>query len=97
MSKIKPEDENFKVYTLTVKEFAKLIKSSSKDNYHQLEKVTMVLIEKGLIARYSHETKEEYMPWMNKFKYEKGKGFVTLCFSKEIQPFLLSLKKYLHL
>jgi plasmid replication initiation protein len=92
ISKIQPQDESFKKHELTVKEFMNLLEVTGKDNYKELQKITLGLMKKVLIIKRPEEKTLTQVNWINYAHYEEGAGRIELAFSEVMTPFLLHLK-----
>lgn len=94
VSQIKRGDEDFKEHTLSVKELIEICQLSGESAYKQLKDTTFSLIEKGIRIIDITNPKEDVetqIPWLCSAKYRYGR--VTLTFSPELKPYLLSLKE----
>jgi len=94
VSQIKHGDEDFKEHTLSVKELIEICQLSGESAYKQLKDTTFSLIEKGIRIIDITNPKEDVetqIPWLCSAKYRYGR--VTLTFSPELKPYLLSLKE----
>lgn len=92
ISRIKPEEEDFKVHALSVQEFMNLMGLSGKANYKELQKITLGLMRKVLVIKHPEERTLTQVNWINYAHYEEGSGRVGLAFSEKMKPFLLHLK-----
>lgn len=93
ISQIKPEDEAFKIHTMNVQEFCRLIGVKSNNMYREIEKVTMRLVQRGLSIRNLAEDSLTQVSWLSSAKYSYNEGFVELCFDPHMQPFLINLNE----
>jgi len=92
ISKIQPDEENFKKHELSVQEFMSLLELSGKANYKELQKVTLGLMKKILVIKRPDERTLTQVNWINYAHYEEGIGRIQLAFSDAMKPFLLHLK-----
>jgi len=89
-SLIKPDDEEFKDYSISVKDFSELVGTNNKRKYADIKEIT-----KKLISRvFSIKTKDDELQisWLSSARYVNGEGTVTLSFDQKLKPFLLQLK-----
>lgn len=92
IAQIKPEDEDFKTYRISVDDFAKFFNLSSNRAYEWVKKAAddltsrKIRIEKGNSWLFTH--------WLSSAEYKDGSGYVELCFDGKLKPYLLQLKKY---
>ena len=93
ISRIKPEDEDFKEHVLSVKEFMELLELTGKGNYKELQKITLGLMKKVLVIKQPDKHRITQVAWLNSAIYEEKEGLIKLSFSSKMKPFLLCLKK----
>lgn len=89
-SLIKPQDEDFKSYTLSIKEFSDLAGLRHKGEYKEVEDITRKLI--GRVFTINEPTGPLQVSWLSSAKYLTGQGTVTLKFDPSLKPYLLQLK-----
>ena len=92
ISKILPEEEDFKKHELSVQEFMNLLELKGNSNYKELQKVTLGLMKKVLVIKRPEERTLTQVNWINYAHYEEGTGKIQLAFSDVMKPFLLHLK-----
>jgi plasmid replication initiation protein len=92
ISKIQPDEEDFKKHELAVQEFMNLLELTGKANYKELQKVTLGLMKKVLVIKRPDERTLTQVNWINYAHYEEGTGRIQLAFSDAMKPFLLHLK-----
>lgn len=92
LSQIKPEDEDFKGYRITVSDFAKMIGTSSKSIYEDMERITRSLRSREIGIRKGKNF--FYTGWLSSVEYKHGSGYVELCFDPKLKPYLLQLKAH---
>lgn len=93
-SAIKPEDEEFKSYSIKIKEFQNFLGNSS-NNYDRIEKVILKLKEKNLkIVFLNEEGKKATLNvnWLSSSLYVEGSGVIDLRFDPSLSPFFLQLR-----
>jgi len=90
-SMIRSDDKEFKNYRLTVKEFAEILGTKSKDMYAQVARYIEGLRERDLtIIKEKSILKTK---WLSSAEYFIDDGFVELCFDPKLKPYLLMLKE----
>jgi len=93
LTQIKPDDEDFKLHSMKIADFAKMIGVQANSQYKELRKVTMRLIQRGL-SIYDQESQEWLqVSWLSAARYKTKQGAVSLEFSPQLKPYLLQLKK----
>lgn len=92
ISRITPEEENFKKHELTVKEFMSLMDLKGNANYKELQKITYGLMKKILVIKKPDEQTLTQVNWINYAHYEEKLGKIQVAFSDAMKPFLLHLK-----
>lgn len=89
-SKIRPDDEDFKEYSISVKEFAQMIGVSLNGRYEDVKDITKKLI--GRVFTIYEPTGPLQLAWLSSAKYLEGEGTVSLRFDPGLKPYLLQLK-----
>jgi plasmid replication initiation protein len=92
ISKIQPDEEDFKKHELSVQEFMELLELKGNANYKELQKITLGLMKKILVIKRPEERTLTQVNWINYAHYEEGHGKIQLAFSEAMKPFLLHLK-----
>jgi plasmid replication initiation protein len=92
ISKIQPDEEDFKKHELSVQEFMNLMELTGKANYKELQKITLGLMKKVLVIKRPEERTLTQVNWINYAHYEEGTGKIEVSFSDAMKPFLLHLK-----
>lgn len=92
ISKIQPNEEDFKKHELAVQEFMNLMELTGKANYKELQKITLGLMKKVLVIKRPEERTLTQVNWINYAHYEEGTGKIEVSFSDAMKPFLLHLK-----
>jgi plasmid replication initiation protein len=90
-SNIQPTDSDFKTYTLSVKEFYKLLGLKGTPKYTELRKITKELMQKVFEARI--ENKVIQVAWLSYVAYNEKEGTIDMRFDPFLKPYLLQLKK----
>ena len=90
-SMINKDDEDFKLYKFTAKEFADIIGTKSKNIYSQVAQYVEALRDRDLtIIKEKSILKTK---WLSSAEYFVDEGYVELEFSPKLKPYLLLLKK----
>lgn len=90
-SMIDKDDEEFKPYKLTIKEFAEILGTKNKDLYSRVSQYVELLRERDLtIVREKSVLKTK---WLSSAEYFVDEGYVELEFSPKLKPYLLMLKE----
>ena len=90
-SMIRSDDKEFKEYRLTVKEFAEILGTKSKNMYAQVSRYVEGLRDRDLtIIKEKSILKTK---WLSSAEYFIDDGFVELCFDPKLKPYLLMLKE----
>lgn len=90
ISKIQPEDADFKPYRISVAEFAEFLGVAKDSAYTECKKITEKLLSRVLNIR--EEDKLIQIGWMSSAVYVDGSGMVNLSFDPLLKPYLLQLK-----
>ncbi len=91
-STVQPNDEDFKPYRFSIKEFMELLGVETKSKYSVIPKITKELMQK--VLEIKQENKITQVAWISSAEYEKGTGIVELEFSPKLKPFMLGLKEF---
>lgn len=94
-SQIQPEDKDFNVQEISIKELANILDVSTQNLYRDIPKVTKNLMSKVIEFTEINEKGQEVLiqtAFLSTAKYNKSTGMVTLKFSEELKPYLLELK-----
>jgi hypothetical protein len=94
ISQIKPNDEDFKTYRISVADFAKVfgIEETSGRLYEQIDRATEALTTRKLNIRMGKSYL--HVNWLSSALYKDGSGYVDLRFDPYLKPFLLHLNGY---
>ena len=94
VSKIKPDDIDFKEHVLSIRELIEICQLSGESSYKEIKNITFSLIEKGIriidITDPSNK-REIQVSWLSSADYSHGQ--VKLSFSPKLKPYLLQLKE----
>ena len=94
ISKIQPNDINFKEYEFKIKEIGEVLGITHNEQYSVLKRVTERLITRSLTFHNPETKRILQTSWLSSAEYEEGQGTVVLCFDPKLQPLLLQLKSY---
>lgn len=89
-SMINKDDEEFKVYKLTIKEFVEILGSKNKNIYTEVARYIESLRERDL--KIIKEKSTLKTKWLSSAEYFHNEGYVELCFDPKLKPYLLLLK-----
>jgi plasmid replication initiation protein len=93
LTQIRPDDEDFKMHSMKISDFAKMIDVEVDSQYKELRKITMRLIQRGL-SIYEPDTKEWLqVSWLSAAKYQTKKGIISMRFDPSLKPYLIQLKE----
>jgi len=92
LTKIKPDDEDFKLHKMEIKEFSKMVGVEADNQYSKLRSVTRGLMRRVIDIYSSEENKTVQVAWLSSAEYQHGKGYVLLEFSPQLKPYLLQLQ-----
>lgn len=91
VSKIRKDDDDFKTYTLSIKQFYELLGYKGNPKYSEMKKITKNLI--GKVVEIREEKKLKQMSWLSYVEYNESDGSVNLSFDPRLKPYLLQLKR----
>jgi plasmid replication initiation protein len=92
IAQISPSDEDFKLYRVSVVDFARLFDITGEAAYEQIKKAADELTSRKI--KIENEKGWLFMNWLSSAEYFRGKGFVELRFEQKLKPYLLQLKGY---
>lgn len=90
VSKIDKSKQDFNIISLNVREFLKLLDTST-ERYTEIRAITNGLRKKDLIIDTGNG--EIVTGWLSSIEYKKNTGLIELEFSKKLVPYLLQLKE----
>jgi hypothetical protein len=90
ISRIQPEDEDFKPYRIGVAEFAEFLGIAKDSAYTECKKITAKLLSR--VLHIKEEDRLIQIGWMSSAVYVDGSGMVNLSFDPLLKPYLLQLK-----
>ena len=92
IAQISPSDEDFKLYRVSVSDFARLFDITGEAAYEQIKKAADELTSRKI--KIEKGKSWLFMNWLSSAEYIQGSGYVELCFDKKLKPYLLQLKGY---
>lgn len=92
ISMIQPDDEDFKQYTINVKDFVSETDYKSKMLYGKLRQETKALI--GKVYEIEEADRLLQISILSEAVYLKGKGVIQVRFTPSLKPYLLQLKQH---
>jgi len=90
ISRIQPDDEDFKPYRISVNELAEFLGIDKGSAYRECKKTTENLLKRVLSIEESDGLLQTN--WVSSAKYIDGSGMVNLSFDPLLKPYLLQLK-----
>ena len=92
LTQIRPDDEDFKLHSMKISDFSKMVGLDVDGQYSKLQKITKKLMRR-VMDIYAPETKELLqVAWLSSVRYKTKQGVVLLEFSPQLKPYLLQLK-----
>ncbi|CAG0940525.1 Replication initiation protein [Candidatus Brocadiaceae bacterium] len=92
LGQIKPSDDDFKCYRITVSDFAEILGVRADRMYEELIRTL-----KNLMSRMIHIKNGNsflLMSWLSSAEYKSGSGYIELAFDPKLKPYLLQLKEH---
>lgn len=90
ISLIQPEDSDFKIYKLYIKDFISLLGLEDQSKYVELPKLTRGLMSKVIEIKKPHSLLQ--VTWFSSAEHKQGEGIIEIEFSPKLKPYLLQLK-----
>ena len=90
VSMIQPDDEDFKEYSISIKEFSEMLGLKGHAKYEEIKEVALHLQEKTIFI--PDEDGFVTTNWVAGQRYKNGEGVIKLSFSPYLKPYLLQLK-----
>lgn len=92
---IKPEDQKFHRYMLSIKEYCQICEMNYKSgkNYENIKRSLKALRDKSFWLKTDDGT-ETLMSWLSKVRIFKNKGTIEVELDDDLKPYLLQLKKF---
>ncbi len=91
-SMVKPDDADFQLYRINVRDFNELVGVRNEAGYTETKEITKNLLKRVLIIRNIENDSELQIGWLASAQYYHGKGYVELEFSPKLKPYLLELR-----
>jgi len=94
ISKIKPEDTEFKLYEFQIKDFCEVcgIDTRNGGNYILLKDTIKKLSDKSMWVKLDNG-KETLLRWIEKPYIDENSGMIEIKLDKDMKPYLLKLKE----
>jgi len=90
ISKIQPDDEDFKEYRINVREFADFLGIDKNSVYREFHKIQKSIVSRILV--FCESDGPLVVGWVSSAKYLEKEGAVLLSFDPKLKPYLLQLK-----
>ncbi len=90
ISRIQPDDEDFKAYRINVVEFADFLGIDKNSVYREFHKIQKSIVSRVLV--FYEEDGPLVIGWVSSAKYLEKEGAVLLSFDPKLKPYLLQLK-----
>ncbi|MCM3716588.1 replication initiation protein [Alkalihalobacillus oceani] len=90
-SYIQPEDDDFKVYTIRVQDFHRLLGLRGSPKYTELRTITKNLMKQVFEVRIDNQIIQ--VGWLSYVAYNTDEGSIDLRFDPFLKPYLLQLKR----
>lgn len=90
VSMIQPTDEDFKSYTIKVKDFMQLVDIKNKGVYKQFITISGSLSGKTVMIKKENSTL--VTSWLSSAEYFEKQGKIEISFDPKLKPYLLKLK-----
>lgn len=90
ISRIQPDDEDFKPYCISVGELAEFLGVDKSSAYRECKKTTENLLKR--VVNIEEADGLLQVGWVSSAKYIDGSGMVNLSFDPMLKPYLLQLK-----
>jgi hypothetical protein len=90
-SNINSKDSDFKTYTLSIKEFNKLLGLKGTPKYSEVRQITKELMHKVFEVRI--DKKVIQVAWLSYVAYNESDGTIDIRFDPFLRPYLLELKR----
>lgn len=92
ISQISQNDEDFKIYRISVSEFQKIFNLTHNDVYAQIQKVARSLREREVLIKKGKSWL--VTGWLSHAEYIEGNGFIEVSFHSKLKPYLLGMKEH---
>src|SRR5664280_2304131 len=90
ISRIQPDDEDFKEYRINVREFADFLGIDKNSVYREFHKIQKSIVSRILV--FCESDGPLVVGWVSSAKYLEKEGAVLLSFDPKLKPYLLQLK-----
>lgn len=93
VSEIQPDDEDFKEYRISLKNFNEMLGLKGKTKYSEIKGIVKNLM--GKTIEIPRKNKGWLLAnWVSSAEYIDGEGVIELTFSPKLKPYLLQLQAY---
>ena len=93
VSEIQPDDEDFKEYRISLKNFNEMLGLKGKTKYSEIKEIVKSLM--GKTIEIPRKNKGWLLAnWVSSAEYIDGEGVIELTFPPKLKPYLLQLKEY---
>lgn len=90
-SMIHPDDVDFFVYEMRVKDLAELLNFDLKYAYFEIDKITNKIM--GRVLQIPEEKGWLKIGWVSSCRYKHEEGTISFKFDPDLKPYLLKLKR----
>ena len=90
LAQIRPDDEDFKGYRITISDFSRVLGVNSKSIYEEIENAVVSLASRTIKIKQGKSFL--VASWLSSAEYKHGTGYVELCFDPKLKPYLLQLQ-----
>lgn len=91
VSGIEPQDEDFKDYSISLKNFSEMLGLEGSTKYTEIKEIMKSLMEKT-VEIPSKNGGWLLTHWVSSAEYVNGEGIIKLSFSPKLKPYMLQLK-----
>ena len=94
VSQIKKDDEDFKVYRISVTDFIAFSGLEKSDlYYHRIVEMAKSLVQRSLGIKNKEDKGFKVFPWFYLIEYKWGEGAIEVQLHPKLKPYLLQLKE----
>ncbi|KGP71048.1 replication initiation protein [Pontibacillus yanchengensis] len=91
VSMIHPDDEDFKLYNISVKDFHNMMGLEGEPKYSELQAITRKML--GKVVEIQKEKRLLQSTWFSTIEYYEREGKIEFAFDPKLKPYLLQLKE----
>jgi len=92
LTQIRHDDEDFKMHSMKVVDFANMVGVKSENQYKELQKIIVTLMKRVLKIFDPQKNETIQVSWLSLAKYHHKTGYISLRFDPALKPYLLQLK-----